>query len=60
MNSSSMELGPIGIWTAQFEYQPAAKAQQAAAELERLGLPPGVRAEQLSLEQFIAIFSNLR
>jgi probable F420-dependent oxidoreductase len=32
-----MELGPIGIWTAQFDYQPAAKAQEAAAELEQLG-----------------------
>jgi probable F420-dependent oxidoreductase len=37
MVSSLMKLGPIGIWTAQFDYQPAAKAQAAAAELERLG-----------------------
>ena len=37
MNSSSMELGPIGIWTAQLDYQPAAKANGAAAELEQLG-----------------------
>ena len=37
MNSSPMELGPIGIWTAQFDYQPATKAQEAAAELEQLG-----------------------
>jgi probable F420-dependent oxidoreductase len=28
---------PIGIWTAQFDYQPAAKAQEAAAELDELG-----------------------
>jgi hypothetical protein len=34
MNSSTMEPEPIGIWTAQFDYQPAAKAQEAAAELE--------------------------
>jgi 16S rRNA (adenine1518-N6/adenine1519-N6)-dimethyltransferase len=34
--------------------------QRIEAELERLGMPPGIRAEQLSLEQFIAIFSNLR
>jgi 16S rRNA (adenine1518-N6/adenine1519-N6)-dimethyltransferase len=34
--------------------------QRIEAELERLELPPGIRAEQLSLEQFIAIFSNLR
>jgi hypothetical protein len=31
MNSSSMEVGPIGIWTAQFDYQPAAKVREAAA-----------------------------
>ena len=37
MNSSSMELGAIGIWTAQFDYQPAAKAREAAVELEQLG-----------------------
>ena len=37
MNSSSMKLEPIGIWTAQLDYQPAAKAQEAAAELEQLG-----------------------
>ena len=37
MNSSPMELGPIGIWTAQLDYQPAAKAKEAAAELEQLG-----------------------
>jgi probable F420-dependent oxidoreductase len=35
--NSSMELGPIGIWTAQLDYQPAAKAQEAATELEQLG-----------------------
>src|SRR6266481_4963457 len=37
MNSSSTELGPIGIWTAQLDYQPARHAQEAAAELEHLG-----------------------
>jgi probable F420-dependent oxidoreductase len=37
MKSPSMELGPIGIWTAQLDYQPAAKAREAAAELEQLG-----------------------
>jgi probable F420-dependent oxidoreductase len=30
-------IGPIGIWTRQFEDQPAAKAQEAAAELDELG-----------------------
>lgn len=37
MNFSSIELKPIGIWTAQLDYQPAAKAKEAAAELEQLG-----------------------
>lgn len=37
MNSLSSILGPIGIWTAQLDFQPAAKARQAAAELEQLG-----------------------
>jgi len=37
MNFTTMEPGAIGIWTAQFDYQPAAKAQEAAAELEELG-----------------------
>jgi len=37
MNSSSIKLGPIGIWTAQLDYQPAAKAKEVAAELEQLG-----------------------
>ena len=37
MNSSSMEFGPIGIWTAQLDYQPAGKAKEAVVELEQLG-----------------------
>ena len=37
MNSSTIQPGPIGIWTSQFDYQPAAKAQEEAAELEELG-----------------------
>jgi len=53
MNSSSMELGAIGIWTAQFDYQPAAKAREAAAELEQLGFgaiwfPESVGRESLT------------
>ena len=31
------QLGPIGIWTFQFEGCSAAKAQETAAELEELG-----------------------
>jgi probable F420-dependent oxidoreductase len=30
-------MGPIGIWTRQFEDHPAAKAREAASELEELG-----------------------
>ncbi|MHB8612936.1 MAG: LLM class F420-dependent oxidoreductase [Candidatus Dormibacteraceae bacterium] len=32
-----MKLGPIGIWTSTLDAQPAAEAQEAARELERLG-----------------------
>jgi probable F420-dependent oxidoreductase len=32
-----MDIGRVGIWTFQFELQPAAVAQEAAAELEELG-----------------------
>jgi probable F420-dependent oxidoreductase len=31
------QLGPVGIWTAQFDYRPAREVGEAAAELERLG-----------------------
>ena len=53
MNTPSMEVGPIGIWTAQFDYQPAAKAREAAAELEQLGFgaiwfPESVGRESLT------------
>jgi probable F420-dependent oxidoreductase len=53
MNSTSMELGPIGIWTAQFDHQPAVKAREAAAEIERLGFgaiwfPESVGRESLA------------
>jgi probable F420-dependent oxidoreductase len=37
MAQSSIQLGRVGIWTRQFEDQPAAKAQEAARELEELG-----------------------
>jgi probable F420-dependent oxidoreductase len=53
MNPSSMDLGPIGIWTAQLDYQPAAKAREAAAQLEQLGFgaiwfPESVGRESLT------------
>jgi len=37
MAQTSIQLGPIGIWTRQLEDQPAAKAQETARELEELG-----------------------
>ena len=37
MSPLPMQIGPIGIWTAQFDYHPSAKMQEAAAELEKLG-----------------------
>jgi probable F420-dependent oxidoreductase len=53
MDSSSMELGPIGIWTAQFDYQPASRVRESAAELEQLGFgaiwfPESVGRESLT------------
>jgi probable F420-dependent oxidoreductase len=53
MNSPSMELAPIGIWTAQFDYQPAAKLGEVAAQLEQLGFgaiwfPESVGRESLT------------
>ena len=32
-----MDIGRVGIWSFNFELQPAARAQEAAAELEQLG-----------------------
>lgn len=32
-----MDIGKVGVWTFQFELQPAAVVQEAAAELEELG-----------------------
>jgi probable F420-dependent oxidoreductase len=48
-----MELGAIGIWTAQFDQHPAAKVKEAAAELEELGFgaiwfPESVGRESLT------------
>src|SRR5580698_10378818 len=37
MAQTSIQLGPVGIWTTSFESHPAAKAQEAARELEELG-----------------------
>jgi probable F420-dependent oxidoreductase len=53
MNGRLMEVGLIGIWTAQLDYQPAAKAQETAAELEKIGFraiwfPESVGRESLT------------
>lgn len=37
MAQTSIQLGRVGIWTRQFEDQPASKAQETARELEELG-----------------------
>ncbi|MGA2715678.1 MAG: LLM class F420-dependent oxidoreductase [Bryobacteraceae bacterium] len=37
MAQTSIQLGPIGVWTRQLEDHPAAKAQETASELEELG-----------------------
>jgi probable F420-dependent oxidoreductase len=37
MAQNSIQLGSVGIWTRCLEQQPAAKAQEAARELEELG-----------------------
>ena len=37
MAQTSIQIGPIGIWTRQLEDHPAAKAQETARELEELG-----------------------
>ena len=53
MTALPIQLGPIGIWTSHFEQQPAAKAQEAAAQLEELGFgaiwfPEGMGREALT------------
>jgi probable F420-dependent oxidoreductase len=53
MAQSSLDLKPIGIWTAQLDYQPAAKAREAVAALEQLGFgaiwfPESVGRESLT------------
>jgi probable F420-dependent oxidoreductase len=48
-----MDVGRVGIWTAQLDLQPAAAARQAAAELDELGfgalwIPEAVGREPIS------------
>jgi probable F420-dependent oxidoreductase len=37
MKLSGMDLGELGIWTSQLDFQPAAKLRKVAADLEKLG-----------------------
>lgn len=47
-----MDIGRVGIWTFQFETQPAAAAQEAAAELEEMGFKAVWIPEALGREAF--------
>src|SRR5262245_50588149 len=53
MQLPTMDLGPVGIWTSQLDFQPAAKVLEAAADLEELGFgaiwfPESVGRESLT------------
>lgn len=37
MKLEGMDVGEMGIWTSQFDFQPAAKLRKAASDLEKLG-----------------------
>ena len=52
MPQTSIELGPIGIWSFQLQQQPAARAQEAARELEELGYGAIWFGEALGREAF--------
>jgi len=47
-----VKLGPFGIWTTTLDAQPAAKAQDAARELERLGYAAIWFGESIRREAF--------
>src|SRR5436853_7449231 len=47
-----MDLGRVGIWTSAFDQHPAARAQEAAAELEALGYGAIWFPEALGREAF--------
>src|SRR5690606_22979879 len=51
--SGAMDVGSVGIWTAQLDLQPAARAREVAAELDELGygalwVPEAVGREALT------------
>lgn len=47
-----MDIGRVGLWTFQLDLQPAAKAQQAAAEIDELGYGAIWIPEALGREAF--------
>jgi len=47
-----MDIGRVGIWTFALELQPAAKAQEAVAEIEALGFPALWIPEAMGREAF--------
>lgn len=47
-----MNIGRVGLWTFQLDLQPAARAQEAAAEIERLGYGAIWIPEALGREPF--------
>src|SRR5689334_18099668 len=49
---STMNIGRIGIWTFALDLQPAARAQEAAAEIEALGYGAIWVPEALGREAF--------
>lgn len=49
-----MDIGRIGIWTFALDLQPAAKAQEAAAELEELGYGAIWIPEALGRDPFVS------
>ena len=63
MQLPSMDLGPVGIWTSQFDFQPAAKAREAAADLEKLGFgaiwfPESVGRKSLPMRAYFWALRN--
>lgn len=48
-----LELGPVGIWTAHFSYQPAGSVRAAVAELDDLGYGSVWVGEAVHREPFV-------
>ena len=54
-----MDIGRIGIWTAAFDLQPAARAQESAAELDALGYGAIWFPEAMGREAFRALLERI-